>query len=81
VPICTASTHTSYESPRPSSSSSDGSENDISASSNIATATLQDEEANAIPLDATQSEEPVQECSNQHETSQPLKRSGNSLGE
>jgi hypothetical protein len=30
---------------------------------------LQDEEANALPHDATQSEEPVQECSNQQDTS------------
>ena len=55
-------------SPRPSSSS-DGSENNTSAPSNITTATLQDEEANALPLDATQSEEPFQECSNQQDTS------------
>ena len=56
--------------PRPSSSS-DGSENNPSAPSPITTATLQDEEANALPLDATQSEEPVQEweCSNQQDTS------------
>jgi hypothetical protein len=27
-----------------------------------------DEEANALPLDATQSEEPVQKCSNQQDT-------------
>jgi hypothetical protein len=30
---------------------------------------IANEEANAIPLDATQSEEPVQECSNQQDTS------------
>jgi hypothetical protein len=30
---------------------------------------LQDEEANALPHDATQSEEPVQECYNQQDTS------------
>lgn len=59
--------------PRPSSSS-DGSENNntcTSAPSPITTATLRDEEANALPLDATQSEEPVQEweCSNQQDTS------------
>lgn len=58
-------------SPRPSSSS-DGSENNTRTSvpsSPITTAPLQDEEANVLPLDATQSEEPVQECSNQQDTS------------